>query len=678
MRWSRFRFARSSPASSVGDGLVSPVAVVVLVLLSAWAVAYELADTVLPAMGNALPFSGIAPDIAFALAGVLLIGRGLRGERGWALIGAGGLCWATADIYWTLALSSVNPPVPSWADAGYLLFCPFAFAGILSLVRQRTRGAPRTLVVDALAAALSAGALSAAVVVQPVLANADGGSLAIATNLAYPVSDLLLLSLIVGATALGNWRLNRTWMLLAASMLLFWIADSLYLTTTATGTYQVNAWFNPLWYWSPVLAAWAAWLPRRAFVRAREAAPTTRGIVIPLGFAIGALVILVWSSFDPVGVPAIALATSSLLVIMYRLAITWRENSCLLRISQDEAITDPLTGLRNRRALATDLERRISQASTEHQFTLVMFDLDGFKHYNDNFGHPAGDALLQRLGTNLASSLEASGTAYRMGGDEFCALIEAQPQPRESLVETTAAALSEHGEGFMIGCSYGAVRLPSEAQDSESALRIADQRMYAQKRSGRASASRQSKAVLLRALAERNPDLGTHLRDVAALATATAERFSLTVEDVEQIRQAAELHDVGKVAIPDAILEKPAPLDESEWAFMRRHTLIGERIISAAPDLREVAKLVRSTHENFDGSGYPDALAGDEIPLGARIIAVCDAFDAMTTDRPYRKAIDEAAAVEELRRCAGSQFDPMIVEHFCNLLTSQRAMLRAA
>jgi len=651
----------------------------VLVLLSGWAVAYELGDTILPAMGNALLFSGVAPDIAFVLASVLLVARGFGGERGWAFIGAGGLCWAAGDIYWTLALSNVNPPVPSWADAGYLLFCPLAFAGILSLVRQRISGAPRTLVVDALAAALAAGALSAAVVVQPVLANAQGGSLAVATNLAYPVSDLLLLGLIIGATALGNWRLNRTWTLLAASMLVFWIADSVYLITTATGTYHVNAWFNPLWYWSPVLAGWAAWLPRRAFVRPRVTAPSTRGIVMPLGFAGGALAILVWSSFNTVGVPAIALATSSLVVIMGRLAMTWRENSRLLRASQKEAMTDPLTGLRNRRALATDLERRISEVGSEQQFTLVMFDLDGFKHYNDNFGHPAGDALLQRLGRSLASQLEGSGTAYRMGGDEFCALIEAQHHPPELGVQASAAALSEHGEGFTIGCSYGAIRLPNEAQDSETALRIADQRMYTQKRTGRASASRQSKAVLLRALAERNPDLGTHLRDVAALASATAQAFSLPVEDVEQILQAAELHDVGKVAIPDAILEKPMPLDESEWAFIRRHTLIGERIISAAPDLRQVATLVRSTHENFDGSGYPDALAGDQIPLGSRIIAVCDAFDAMTTDRPYRQAVDEDHAIAELRRCTGSQFDPTVVEHFCELLTSQRTQkLRAA
>ena len=676
----RSRFARSSPAVSVARGFVSPVVVVVLGLLSAWAVAYELGDTLLPTLGNAFPFRGVVPDIFFALAGVLLIVRGLSGERGWALIGVGALCWAGGDIYWTLALLSLSsPPVPSWADAGYLLFCPLAFIGILSLVRQRTSGAPRTLVVDALAAALPAGALSAAVVVEPVLANAKGGSLAVATNLAYPLSDLLLLGLIVGATALGNWKLNRTWMLLAASVAAFWIADSVYLITSATGTYQENAWFNPLWYWSPVLAGWAAWLPRRAFMRARPGATSTRGIVMPLAFAGGALMILVWSSFHPVGVLAIALATSSLLVVMCRLAMTWRENSSLLRASQDEAMTDVLTGLGNRRALAADLERRIARASAEHEFTLVMFDLDGFKRYNDNFGHPAGDSLLQRLGRNLASQLEGSGTGYRMVGDEFCVLIDAHGDPSESSAEASAAALSEHGEGFAIGCSYGAIRLPTEAQDSESALRIADHRMYAQKRSGRASASRQSKAVLLRALAERNPDFGTHLRDVAALASATAATFALQVEEVEQIRQAAELHDVGKVAIPDAILEKQAPLDESEWAFIRRHTLIGERIISAAPDLRQVAALVRSTHEKFNGSGYPDAIAGQEIPLGSRIIAVCDAFDAMTTDRPYRKATDEENAIAELRRCAGSQFDPAVVEHFCEVLASRRTgMLRAA
>jgi diguanylate cyclase (GGDEF)-like protein len=399
---------------------------------------------------------------------------------------------------------------------------------------------------------------------------------------------------------------------------------------------------------------------------------------MPLGFALVALTILVWSSFDGVGVPAVVFATSSLLVIMGRLVLTWRENSGLLRASQGKATTDALTGLGNRRALTRDLERRIIDSADEHPFVLVLFDLDGFKHYNDNFGHPAGDALLQRLGRNLGSHMDGRGTAYRMGGDEFCALIDA-PQMPDSSVHAAASALNERGEGFAIGCSYGAIVLPSEARDTESALRIADHRMYQQKRGGRVSALCQSKDVLLRALVERNPDLGTHLRDVAELACATARSFSLPGEEIEQIRHAAELHDVGKVAIPDAILEKPGPLDDSEWAFIRRHTLIGERIIAAAPDLRRVAALVRSSHERFDGSGYPDGLAGEEIPLGSRIIVACDAFDAMTTDRPYRQAMDDHAAMAELRRCQSSQFDPAVVERLCAALVSRRAAaVRAA
>ena len=231
--------------------------------------------------------------------------------------------------------------------------------------------------------------------------------------------------------------------------------------------------------------------------------------------------------------PAIVLATGSVLVIMCRLALTWRENSRLLRASQDEAMTDALTGLANRRALALDLDRRISSASGERPFTLVLFDLDGFKHYNDNFGHPAGDALLQRLGSSLRSHLRGVGTAYRMGGDEFCALIDPPDDRYEVDVEAAAAALSEHGEGFAIGCSFGSITLPTEAQSAEEALRIADQRMYAQKRRGRASASRQSKDVLLRALSERNPDLGTHVHDVAELAAATAAAFALPPDEIE-------------------------------------------------------------------------------------------------------------------------------------------------
>lgn len=649
-----------------------------LALLSAWAVTYELALIQLPGMLNALPFGGIAPDVVFLIAAGLLIWRGLVGEHGWALIGVGAVCWAAGDIYWTLTLSNLaSPPVPSWADAGYLAFCPFAFTGILSLVRQRLRDVPKALAADSAAAVLAAGAVGAALVLEPVFAHSDGGTLAVATNLAYPIWDLLLLGLIVGATALGNWRLHRTWVVLGASVIAFLVADSLYLVGDAMGSYQQTDWYNALWYWSPVLAACAGWLPRRASL-AVPGRISTRGIVMPVAFASVAIVILVWSSFDRVGVTAIVLATSSLAVVMGRLVLTWRDNARLLRASQNEAMADALTGLGNRRALLADLERHLSTAGEDRPFTLVLFDLDGFKQYNDNFGHPSGDALLRRLGAKLEGHLGAAGSVYRIGGDEFCALIDTPPDDSDSHVAAAAGALSEHGEGFAIGCSHGSVLLPSEAEDVSSALSIADQRMYTHKRAGRVSAAQQSRDVLLSALAERNPALDAHGHEVAELASAVAATFALPTEEIEMIRHAAELHDVGKVAVPDAILNKPAALDQAEWAFIRRHTLIGEKIVAAAPDLARVARLVRSSHENYDGTGYPDALKGREIPLGSRIIAVCDAYDAMTTDRPYRRAMDKHGALCELRRCAGSQFDPDVVERFCAALASQRSDLPRA
>lgn len=217
--------------------------------------------------------------------------------------------------------------------------------------------------------------------------------------------------------------------------------------------------------------------------------------------------------------------------------------------------------------------------------------------------------------------------------------------------------------------SYGSVLLPVEATTATEALREADRRMYARKNSdSRSSAGRQSADVLLRILSERSPALGVHLDEVTALCDAVAERLGMPEADRSPLLQAASLHDVGKAAIPDAILNKPGPLNDDEWAFMRRHTLIGERILSAAPALSRAAKLVRWSHERFDGKGYPDKLASSVIPLASRIIAVCDAYDAMVSERPYKPPAEPAAARAELRRCAGAQFDPEVVEVFCTVL----------
>ncbi|HEY5317045.1 MAG TPA: HD domain-containing phosphohydrolase [Solirubrobacteraceae bacterium] len=338
-----------------------------------------------------------------------------------------------------------------------------------------------------------------------------------------------------------------------------------------------------------------------------------------------------------------------------------------------EARTDALTNLRNRRALADDFALAIAEPPGAPELLLIMFDLDGFKQYNDTFGHEAGDSLLHRLGGRLAAAGEAhSGSAYRTGGDEFCVLVRADPDRAEKVLDDTIAALKDSGEGWHIGCSQGAAWIPSEATTESQALRLADERMYANK-AGRSSASRQVTDALLQVITEQNASLDDHVDRVAGLAGTLAAALGQPKHEVERIRVAACLHDIGKTAIPAGILNKPGPLDEKEWEFIRSHPIIGGRIVSAAPALANTAELIHSSHERVDGCGYPDGLSGPDIPLGARIIAVCDAFDAMTSDRVYRRAMGVEAALEELEDNAGIQFDAAIVDEFRREIEQQLA-----
>ena len=638
-----------------------------LIAVAAWTVAYEL-HALIPAIPDGLLFSKGFSDVMMGLTGVMCLLRAaaVATERSaWALIGAGIMAWTAGDVYWAAVLADLEEiPIPSPADIGYLLFCPLVFSGLVLLVRARVPRAAGTLWADGITAAMAAAALSAAVGLEAVLGIVGGSPLEVATNLAYPVTDLILLGIVVCAVALNGWRLDRTWTLLGAGAVSFWLADSLYLIGTANDTYTANGFVDAFWCAAGVCFAAAAWQPHAAARAAADDITGRRLAVVPISFAACGLAVLIAASVGgSLNLVAVVLAALSIVAVFVRLGMTFRDNVTMLAASRHEALTDSLTGLGNRRALTIALEGTV--AADSEPMALVLFDLDGFKHYNDSFGHPAGDALLARMGGALRDRVEGKGTAFRMGGDEFCALLPAAGQDPDMIGRFAGDALTEHGEGFSIGCSFGAVAIPREADDAAEALRVADGRMYMNKHGGRASARRQSSDVLVRALAERTPELGAHLQDTARLAVDVAEQLGLDGDATECIRHAAELHDVGKMAIPDAILDKPGPLDPDEWDFMRTHTVIGERIVAAAPALGVVAPLVRSSHERWDGGGYPDGLAGDAIPLGARIVAVCDAFDAMTTDRPYRAALKPSVALLELRRCAGGQFDPAVVHAFC-------------
>jgi two-component system, cell cycle response regulator len=580
----------------------------------------------------------------------------------WLLLGAGALAWSGGDLYYSLFLADdPEPPLPSVSDGLYLAFYPAAYGALALLVRRNVREFHASLWVDALLGALAVSAVAAALLYDALSVGIFGTGMEIATLLAYPIGDVLLLALVIGVLALTGWRPGATWGILGLALALGAAGDAAYLYEASTGSYAEGTILDTVWPASVLLLAVAAWREPRF-----NEAPIggLRILAFPALFAGTAMALFVADQLHPLNPLAIGLACGTMGAVILRMAVTLSENMKIVAASRGEALTDALTGLGNRRKLVADLQSEVAAATREAPRILILFDLDGFKRYNDNFGHVAGDALLARLGHKLAAAVTPFGEAYRLGGDEFCALLSVLPRSLEELLEQSADALRETGEGFEVESSYGAVALPYEADAPGVALQLADQRMYARK-DGRTSPVRlQTRDVLMRALHARRPDLRGDAHATAGMAVAVGRRLGMDGEELDEVARAAELHDVGKVAVPDAILAKPEGLTDEEWAFMRRHPVLGERILNGAAAMRPVARIVRSTHERWDGSGYPDALAGERIPLGARIVAVCAAFAAMTSERPYRSRLDLGVAVDELRRAAGTQFDPTVVDAF--------------
>lgn len=582
----------------------------------------------------------------------------------WICIGLAILVYSLGDAFW--GLEDGRSGSYTWpADLAYLLFYPLCLTGMALLLGDgRDRVAAR-LWVDGLIGGLTVGALAVAFAYEPVLDVSTVSTAQTALHLAYPLADLVLIGFVLTAFATQAWRPGGVWVLLGLGTVVFASADTLYAYQSAAGTFDDDSIVSALWPAALALFGWAAWQPWRP--RAVEHEFGRQAFALPAVFAAIAVALLCYGQFAEISTPAALLATAALLVATTRAGWTFRENTRLLRATREEALSDGLTGLANRRRLMLDLDRAVAQAAGGVSHTLAFFDLDGFKGYNDGFGHAAGDMLLDRLAGRLADVVESRGRAYRLGGDEFCILLQGRLDDDDALIERAVAALRTQGEGFDVGASYGVVSIPHEADSATHALQLADQRMYAAKDDSRQSSRRQTCDVLLQVLREREPDLHVHLNGVAALVAGVAADLGLSAEQRDEVARAAELHDIGKIAIPDAILHKPGPLDADEWNLMREHTVVGDRILGAAPAMRPVARIVRSSHERWDGSGYPDGLAGEQIPLGARIVAVCDAYDAMTSERPYQRRLGHEQAVAELRRCAGTQFDRRVVDAFCRV-----------
>jgi two-component system, cell cycle response regulator len=613
----------------------------------------ELADIYLYNLVILLP--GVACLIRAA------VGPGSR--LAWGAFGAGLVTWAAGDVYWTLALQGMQDvPYPSLADAGYLATIPLFFVGIAVLTKRAVGHFGAAGWLDGAIAGLAAAAAGTALLAPALVGLTQGDAAAVATNLAYPLGDLLLISFVAAAALVVGRRGATTFLLIGAGLAVWAIADAIYLVVEATSSYRVG-WLDLLWPVGALLLASASCVPEPPAV---ERPPRRSSIAVPAICALVALTILTLDHFESLIEAAVWLAVATLLAVVLRLALAFRENDALVRSLRDDAVTDSLTGLGNRRRLFDRIDAEVARASPGT--LLAILDLDGFKQYNDTFGHPAGDALLRRLGAKLRAAVDGHGDAYRLGGDEFCVLLRANERTAPGIVDAARAALAEQGDGFEITASCGTVDLAAEGITASEAMRAADRAMYEEKVNRKGRLENQTRELLLRILREREPRLSDHVQDVASLARRVGREIGLDAEQMDVLIRAAEFHDVGKIGIPEEILHKAGPLDDLEWALMRKHTLIGERILGAAPAMAPIAAAVRASHERWDGAGYPDGVAGEDIPLAARIVFICDAFDAMRAERPYSPAMSADDAIAEIRRNAGTQFDPRLAEIFCRIV----------
>ena len=388
-----------------------------------------------------------------------------------------------------------------------------------------------------------------------------------------------------------------------------------------------------------------------------------------------------------------------------QLQVKNRSLSMLNTHLEQRAAMDALTGLPNHRKVVEELDKALEHARTTGSSCAVVFmDVDSFKTINDRYGHLTGDTVLCNFATLVKSGLRVGDWVGRWGGEEFVAILpDTDPLEALNLAEGIRKRIERHvlaGNGEInVTCSLGVASYPQDGSEREDLIMGADNAMYAAKRLGRnqtraaheplvqamsaleptpATVEKEEMLVVVDAflalLEARDPGTSQHVRRVATLALKLALALGLSGSEAHLVSLGGLLHDLGKIAVPDAILGKHAQLDKAERAAMLQHPLTGAAILQPIPVLRDVAPIVRAHHEQMDGSGYPDGLQGEEIPLGARIVAVADAYDAMTNERVYHSALPSAEALRILRMGAGSQFDPRVVETLAQLLVTSPSL----
>ncbi|MGM0540322.1 MAG: PAS domain S-box protein, partial [Thermodesulfobacteriota bacterium] len=334
------------------------------------------------------------------------------------------------------------------------------------------------------------------------------------------------------------------------------------------------------------------------------------------------------------------------------------------------SLHDALTGLYNRNFFEEQM-KRLSDGR-HNPLGIIVCDVNGLKFINDTLGHQSGDQVLVSVAGILRQSFRSSDIIARLGGDEFAVLLtDTDPEVVEVMLQRlrqTVLDFNSTEPEIPVSLSMGHALGEGAAVEMQALFREADSRMYREK----IQRKRSSRSVILQAITQtmkaRDFDTEGHCDRLQKLAISFAHSLDLAQDLVNDISLLARFHDLGKVGIPDHILFKPGPLTEEEWQQMRQHCEIGHRIASSVPDLEPIADYILKHHEYWDGSGYPLGLQGEDIPLVCRILAIVDAYDVMSSGRPYRQALTREEAISELRRFAGTQFDPELVEQFIQIL----------
>lgn len=426
------------------------------------------------------------------------------------------------------------------------------------------------------------------------------------------------------------------------------------------------------------LSDWLLDLPWRAW-SAVVGPSGWRSVVGPIAFVTVAIALLVYDHMNERVTDLLFWLTLGLIATVFlRVIETNRHQSRALEEQRQAALSDSVTGLPHRPSLEADIDA--AQADGEAS-VLVLVELDGLQEYNDRYGYAAGDEVLRGAASELAEAARSlGGGAYRLAASRLAALLPAADGTLGEIVLTVTGSLRGHERELQVASSHGEASIPADAADASRALQVAGQRLEAHKRRQHRSARRQAHAVLMAAFGERYPESREELRVAAYRAISLARRMGASGEEIDDIALAAELRNIGRLATPEAGGEGPDPVaSHPRFAAAGRgqYPVEGERIVGAAPGLAPVARMVRAGSERFDGRGHPDGLAGDAIPLGARIIAVAVAFAALTSRSAQRPAVGAAEAMDELRADVGGALDPRVVAALAEDLAEEAGTVSA-